>query len=195
MENGNGTIGLEVSYKEIFTYGEKAVRFCLAEPPGELDWLEADTDHGRIRPQNSWDVTLNCSAGDHPDGIYFASIDLYNNDPENIHVDIPVVMNVGATSVDGGEIAILPSRPTLWQNYPNPFNATTEIGYTLPAFTNVRIDIYNLLGERIETLVEGRQEAGEHTISWDASSYSSGIYFCKLTTGERMLMRKMTLLK
>ena len=195
MENGNGTVGLEVSYKEIFTYGEKAVRFCLAEPPGELDWLEADNDHGRIRSGNSWDITLNCSAGDHPDGVYFASIDLYNNDPDSIHVDIPVVMNVGMTSVDGDDVAAVPFRSMLWQNYPNPFNAATEIGYTLPAPTDLRLDIYNLLGERIETLIEARQEAGEHTISWDASSYSSGIYFYKLSTGDKVFTKRMTLLR
>lgn len=195
IENGNGTIGLEVSYNQIFTYGEKGVRFCLADPPGELDWLEAEGDHGRILPAQSLDVTLNCSAGDHPDGIYFASIDLYNNDPDSIHVHIPVVMNVGMTSVDGHDVGGVPLHAMLWQNYPNPFNATTEIRYTLPTPTDVRVDIYNLLGERIETLVECRQEAGEHSVNWDASKAASGVHFYKLTAGDFTETKRMILVK
>lgn len=105
---------------------------------------------------------------------------------------------VNGWSLQGWPVATssdIPSEFSLSSNYPNPFNATTEIGYALPAPTEARIDIYNLLGQRIETLVESRQEAGEHTISWDASSYSSGIYFYKLSTGDKVFTRRMTLLR
>ncbi|PJA29532.1 MAG: peptidase S8, partial [candidate division Zixibacteria bacterium CG_4_9_14_3_um_filter_46_8] len=59
----------------------------------------------------------------------------------------------------------------------------------------VRIDIYNLMGERIATLAEGPMSAGEHSVIWDASGYSSGIYFYKLTAGEKTFTKRMTLLK
>jgi len=130
IENGTGTIGLQVSRNEIYTYGEKTVEFYLGDPPGEFDWLTSDNDHGTIWEGGSWDIAITCSAGDHLEGRYWGIINLYTNDPDSVHVDIPVVMNVGVTSVDGVEMVAL--SHSLNQNYPNPFNPTTEIRYNLP---------------------------------------------------------------
>jgi len=193
MENGTGTVGLQVCRNEIYTYGEQTVEFYLGNPPGEFDWLEADNDHGTIWEGGSWDITLTCSAGDHPEGTYWGTIDLYTNDPESVHVDIPVAMNVGVTSVDGVETVAL--SHSLRQNYPNPFNPTTEIRYNLPERANVRLEIYNLSGQRIETLVNEPQEAGVHWVTWDATGHSSGVYFYKLIAGDRVSARRMTLLR
>jgi len=74
----------------------------------------------------------------------------------------------------------IPDEFCLLQNYPNPFNANTNIQYNLPSNSRVRISIYNLLGQEIETLVEEFQEAGYKTISWNGSDHSSGIYFYKI---------------
>jgi len=193
MENSTGTVGLQVSRNEIYTYGEKAVEFYLGNPPGEFDWLESDNDHGTIWEGGSWDITITCSAGDHSDGKYWGIINLYTNDPDSIHVDIPVVMNVGVTSVGGVETVAL--SHSLKQNYPNPFNPTTEIRYNLPERANVRLEIYNLSGQRIETLVNEPQEPGVHWVTWDASGYSSGVYFYKLIAGDRVSAKRMTLLR
>lgn len=193
MENGTGTVGLQVSRNQIYTYGEKAVEFYLSNPPGEFDWLESDNDHGTIPEEFSWDITITCSAGDHPDGRYWGIINLYTNDPDSVHVDIPVVMNVGVTSV--GEVETIALSHSLKQNYPNPFNPATEIRYNLPERANVRLEIYNLSGQRLETLVNEPQEAGVHWVTWDASGYSSGVYFYKLTAGDRVSAKRMTLLR
>lgn len=80
-------------------------------------------------------------------------------------------------------------------NYPNPFNSSTEIRYILPALSNVRIDIYNLLGRHVETLIDGYQQAGEHKITWDSSDRASGIYFYRLNAGDKIITGRMTLLK
>ena len=80
-------------------------------------------------------------------------------------------------------------------NYPNPFNATTIIEYNLPDFTDVIIEIYDILGCRVETLIRGGQKAGYHQIIWDAGDYSSGIYFYKIQVGQYAETRKMVLLK
>ncbi len=79
--------------------------------------------------------------------------------------------------------------------YPNPFNAITTISYQLPVAAKVRLDIYNLMGQTVATLINRFNEAGYHTVNWDASGYSSGVYFYKLEVGDKVFTRRMTLLK
>ncbi len=83
----------------------------------------------------------------------------------------------------------------LLQNYPNPFNSMTKISYSLPRRGKVFLNIYNLMGQRVATLVKDYQQMGVHSVSWDASDYSSGTYFCKLTAGKKVFTNRMTLLK
>ncbi|MCP4633128.1 MAG: T9SS type A sorting domain-containing protein [candidate division Zixibacteria bacterium] len=80
-------------------------------------------------------------------------------------------------------------------NSPNPFNSITTISFFLQVDSDVKIDIYNLMGQRIQTIADERYKAGEQSISWDASGMSSGIYFYKLTTGDKVHTKRMTLLK
>lgn len=89
----------------------------------------------------------------------------------------------------------LPTVTELHQNYPNPFNATTEIIYTLAEAGHVRLTIYNLCGELIESLLDSYQGAGEYQVVWDASEHASGIYFYRLTAGDFTETRRTTLLK
>jgi hypothetical protein len=89
----------------------------------------------------------------------------------------------------------LPVVASLEQNYPNPFNTSTNIGYALEEPGEVRLEVYDISGRLVATLVDGHQEAGEHTVAWDGSSVSSGVYFCTLKTGEFTDVRKMNLLK
>ncbi|MBD3232653.1 MAG: T9SS type A sorting domain-containing protein [candidate division Zixibacteria bacterium] len=105
----------------------------------------------------------------------------------------------GATkwSIEGGFFGeeLIPTEFALDNAYPNPFNATTTISYRLPVASRVNLDIYNVLGQRVTTLVNGNVEAGYHSINWDASQYSSGIYFYKLSVGDKVFTNRMTLLK
>jgi hypothetical protein len=80
-------------------------------------------------------------------------------------------------------------------SYPNPFNTTTTISFDLPVSVNARLEVYNLIGQKIATLVEGCIKAGNHSIQWEAAGYSSGIYFYKLTAGDRVITKRTTLLK
>ncbi len=89
----------------------------------------------------------------------------------------------------------IPADYTLNEAYPNPFNATTTISYNLPIAGNVKLQVYNLLGQRVAVLVDGNLDSGEHTVTWDASDYSSGVYFYKLIVGDKMFTKRMTLLK
>ncbi|MCP4632630.1 MAG: T9SS type A sorting domain-containing protein [candidate division Zixibacteria bacterium] len=90
---------------------------------------------------------------------------------------------------------VLPASTRLNQNYPNPFNATTTISFDIVQAGNVNLSIYNLSGQKVETLTDNKMEAGQHNITWDASVYSSGIYFYKLTSDGKMFTKRMTLLK
>ena len=83
----------------------------------------------------------------------------------------------------------------LYANYPNPFNPTTTITYELPATTYIDLSIYNILGQKMVTLISGIQTAGYHLIEWDASQLSGGTYFIKLDAGEFTQIRKSVLLK
>jgi hypothetical protein len=83
----------------------------------------------------------------------------------------------------------------LFDNYPNPFNARTTICYQLPLSSDVRLGIYDLLGQKVATLTDEHQQAGEHNVTWDASAFSSGIYFCKLTAGDYTHTKRMMLVK
>ncbi len=89
----------------------------------------------------------------------------------------------------------LPERFSLGQNYPNPFNPSTEIEYAVPMREFVRLEIYNLLGEKIATLVDGQQQAGSYHVSWDASRRASGVYICLLRAGTFRESRKMLLIR
>jgi len=95
----------------------------------------------------------------------------------------------------------LPSEYRLMQNYPNPFNAGTVITYSLPMAGNVKLVVYNLLGQEIKTLVEGDHAAGVHTVSWDGRNNngvmtSSGIYLFRMVTSNGLsYARKMVIIK
>ncbi|MXW63757.1 MAG: T9SS type A sorting domain-containing protein, partial [Bacteroidetes bacterium SB0662_bin_6] len=84
---------------------------------------------------------------------------------------------------------------SLGQNYPNPFNPGTSISWTQPVSGQVRLSVYNLLGQNMATLVDGVHPAGEHEVRLDASGWNSGVYVYVLETGTHTLTRRMVLLK
>ncbi len=88
-----------------------------------------------------------------------------------------------------------PSTFALRQNYPNPFNPTTTINYSLAKASNVDISIYNILGEKVESLVRSFEAAGSHSIVFNASALPSGVYFYRLNAGGLSLTKKMVLIK
>ena len=100
---------------------------------------------------------------------------------------------VGAESpVEALGGSALPQGFSLGQNYPNPFNPSTIIPYQLAASAHVRLEVFNLLGQRIATLVDGQRPAGAHTAMWNATG-AAGVYIYRLTMGEASLARRMVL--
>ncbi|MBD3234769.1 MAG: T9SS type A sorting domain-containing protein [candidate division Zixibacteria bacterium] len=90
---------------------------------------------------------------------------------------------------------IIPVEYGLNNSYPNPFNASTTISFELPEAGNVNLEVYNLMGQKVATLVNGHKDAGIHNVTWDASQQSSGVYFYRLSAGEKVFTKRMTLLK
>jgi hypothetical protein len=81
------------------------------------------------------------------------------------------------------------------QSYPNPFNPHSHIRYQISEFSNVRLVVYALLGREVAVLVDERKEPGRHEVTFDGSGLSSGVYLCRLMTGQFIESRKMILAK
>lgn len=101
---------------------------------------------------------------------------------------------LGATGVDDN-YSTVPTSFELMQNYPNPFNPTTTIVYSIPREGNVTLKIYNMLGQEVKTLVNEVKSIGFYRVSFDASSFSSGVYFYSLRTNGFFQTKKMILIK
>jgi len=89
----------------------------------------------------------------------------------------------------------IPKNYALLQNYPNPFNPSTVISWELTDSRIVELSVYNILGEKVTTLVSEKQQAGHHQYLWDAGNMLSGIYFYRFNAGEFQDVKKMILLR
>ncbi len=103
--------------------------------------------------------------------------------------DIGMVINT-ANEEDG-----LPNSFTLDQNYPNPFNPSTQISYSIATSGQVLLEVFDVLGRQVATLVNTNQSVGTHTVTFDATDLSSGLYVYRLTSGSKLQTKKMLLMK
>jgi len=93
------------------------------------------------------------------------------------------------------KIVNIPADYELYQNYPNPFNPSTNIKFSIPKSDFVTLNVYNLLGQKVATLVENELTAGTYNVKFDANNLNSGIYFYELRTNSYSVSRKMLLVK
>lgn len=98
------------------------------------------------------------------------------------------------TSVFNG-LTSFPIKFQLFQNYPNPFNPTTDIDFVIPKSTFTTLKIFDVLGREVATLLSGELNAGHHSQSWNATNYSSGVYFYTLRSGNFVETKKLLLQK
>jgi hypothetical protein len=122
-------------------------------------------------------------------GIGWFSFSEFKLIPESADTDI------GEITPTDVEDEVLPGSFTLHQNFPNPFNPTTTIRYDLGQATQVTLEVYDALGRRVATLVDGFVAAGEYTATFSAKDLASGLYLYRLTAGDQVTMKKMVLLK
>lgn len=126
-------------------------------------------------------------------GLYFLG---YHTATENRFRDTPIMLfDLVNPNPVSNENNLQPENFTLLQNYPNPFNPTTNISFTIPKATTVSLTVYNMLGQKVSTLINERLNSGSHSIKFDASSLASGLYFYTLKTDSYLQTKKMLLIK
>ncbi|MEE4312613.1 MAG: T9SS type A sorting domain-containing protein, partial [candidate division KSB1 bacterium] len=128
------------------------------------------------------------------DQMYDEILALPNNDPTEGNAGIPLEGMGLPTSVAETPNA-QPATYALAQNYPNPFNPVTHISFSLKQAGQVKLAVYNALGEEVDVLVNENMRGGSHTFTWKPSNVSSGVYFYRITAGEFSSMKKMILMK
>ncbi len=106
-----------------------------------------------------------------------------------------VILNGIPTDIQDDIPQLLPEVFTLEQNYPNPFNPQTTFVFSLPIASHINLSIYNILGQKVTAVLDQRISAGKHSIKFDASDLSTGIYFYRLTSENATRTRKMILIK
>jgi len=119
-----------------------------------------------------------------------------NSDPSEcvlFYEQVTIYAPGGVNSIDENEKIVNTFR--LSQNYPNPFNPITNISFTVSKATNVTLDVFNTIGEKVATLVNGSVNAGKTVVTFNGEKHSSGVYFYQLTTGNVVETRKMLLVK
>ena len=117
-----------------------------------------------------------------------------NNTPVNVIPPASLIPNTDIL-VSSESTPELPGDFELRQNYPNPFNPVTQIEFNLPAPGDIKLSIFNTLGQEVQVLARDKRTAGRHTVTFDASSLPSGMYLYRLEYGGQTLVRKMMLLK
>ncbi|MDA0683464.1 MAG: T9SS type A sorting domain-containing protein [Bacteroidetes bacterium] len=121
-------------------------------------------------------------------GILWYSFSNFKLVPQSFD-DIGAVTN---TSTEDGEV---PNAFTLHQNYPNPFNPSTSISFDMAQTADVTLAVYDVLGRNVATLVNGQMASGRHTVTFDASSLTSGVYMYRISNGSSTMTRTMLLMK
>jgi len=120
----------------------------------------------------------------------------YTSDPFRGKIDEVRISDTVRSYASTGRLTVLsPQTHFLHPNWPNPFNSSSTIRYEVAQAGQVRLVIFNLLGQEVARLVDGRHLAGTYTTSWDAGNLPSGLYFCQMQTGDFLQTRKMMLLK
>lgn len=157
-----------------------------------MDLGESESPRLRLEADTEYDLKVEYA---HNSGFAGMFLRWEAFDPPNvIHADYfspdELVLNVANETE-----SIAPVAFELYQNYPNPFNPSTQIQYSLPKAGQVSLKVFNTLGQNVQTLVSDLQPAGQHTVTFNAGSLSSGVYFYQLEFENRVITSKMLLLK
>jgi len=158
-------------------------------------WLVCKPNTGSVTAGGQMEITTIYNLAGLPDSTYEANIVFYSNDPfnpvKNVSLQIAKILGL-----EDASNFVRPESYQLFQNFPNPFNPITTINYQLPMISEVELSIYNVLGQRIETLVSGKREAGYYQVQWDGGEFASGVYYYRLTTDAGFVQtKKLVLLK
>lgn len=158
-----------------------------------FSWLEVDRFGGVTQPDEQDELLLTLSAENAENGTYETELIISSNDPDRPTERIPMKVNI-----DLDDPFVEPTTPeelVLKQNYPNPFNEFTTIEYDLDDTYPVVLEVFDITGKKIATLVDEEQVARPYVIPFSAEGLASGTYIYRLRTPEGVLTRKMVLVK
>jgi len=146
---------------------------------------------------NQWEeLTFDFSNLDNPPDEPWNGITIFPDFRERDTETVNITFSEDQTVTSVEDTDGIPNEFELSQNFPNPFNPTTQIRFTLPATQEVTLKVYDIMGREVATLLNNaRQTAGVHSVTFDASRVSSGVYFYRLSTATNSVTRKMTLIK
>jgi len=171
----------------------------IGTTPGASDVLSANADltTGKLRAQVNGNAGYNTSFSLRglPNGTYYWQVQAVDNgflgsifsSEQQFDVTLSMVSNEFSSDV--------PLSTKLAQNYPNPFNPSTTISYTLKNSGAVNLQVYDITGRLVQELVNERKNAGEHSVSFNASNLASGLYIYRLQVAGKVITKKMTLIK
>ncbi|HHE37582.1 MAG TPA: T9SS type A sorting domain-containing protein, partial [Candidatus Cloacimonetes bacterium] len=179
---------------ELSNIGSGLINYTL-EIEQHNSWIELGSESGNLFTGETDEIEITFNTNNLSNGEYSCNI-IITDDIRNETI-IPVTLTVTGTEADPD---LIPEFTELTGNYPNPFNPQTIISFGLNRSSKVTLDIYNIKGQKVRTLVNGNKQAGYHKIIWDGkdnfrNKVGSGIYFYKMTTDDYNNIRKMILLK
>ncbi len=194
-QNRDGTVGLKVMHNEHSLHDSLAIMI----KPG---WVKVDSRKGWLQPGESKTLSLTFDPLCYPQGIYHVELLIHSWDENHQLEDkvIPLTFCIDTTTSVEWTEAATPEAVTLLQNYPNPFNPFTSIEFVLFEPGWVKLEIINLLGQKVRTLLDKKLTAGQQLVPWDGrddsgKEVSSGIYLYRIRTAGYSAARKMLLLK
>ena len=185
----------ELDFDARFNYGE--IIKAVSTDSGEVD-LEILVESNAYPITLSWEINLE-------NGIEYSFIsdsgfgkiskiqirDGQTKFSKNVQGRIQLFGKVS----DSFRLNQIPEKFELYQNYPNPFNPTTTIKYDIIKAQDVKLSVYDILGREVATLVNTQQQAGSYEVKFDATNFSSGIYFYQLKAGDFIDTKKMLMIK
>lgn len=162
--------------------------------PYFYEWMDVADYGGTVAPGGEEEVIVKFNTVGIEQGEYSTTLQLITNDPEQLVTNIPISLTVNST-VPVEETPELPTKAEISSIYPNPFNPSTTIQVNLPVTGLLNLAVYDVTGRKITQLVEENRSAGSHTFVWDASDFSSGLYFIRLQSEGQLQTKAITLIK
>ena len=196
IENAAGDDGLQVCFND-GTYLHDGLAIRLAPTP-PLTWVTADPLFGTVGEGASSDVTLHFDSTDMALGTYEAQLTIASNDPDEASLILPITLTVtdDVSAVGDG----LPQVVQFAGPVPNPFNPRTELKFSIPRDASVSLNLYDVSGRLVRSLVSEHLESGHHSVPWNGRDDSgravaSGTYFARLVVGGVSSVKSMVLVR